>query len=101
MTVSEIRDKVAVDQRWLERAIVAIDDRQTSDEHDADETLHRNARGWNSADANLGSYLARYIRSSTRPLGQRLSGDFIAKARRIIRKYCGQLARIVEEKAAA
>jgi hypothetical protein len=88
------RNMLATNQDWLERAVLAIDERQTFDERQSQETKHRNAQGWNSADARYGGYLARYIRN-----GNRLSGSHVEKARRIIRKYAGQLVRIARAKA--
>lgn len=96
-----IRLKVANDQRWLERAILAIDARQTSDERMVRQTKWENNRGWNAADARIGGYLASFIRGSRNPEGQALSGKWVSIARRIIQKYAGQLSRICEERAAA
>ncbi len=101
MSASDIRRKVMTNQEWLERAIVAIDNRQTPDEQAAEVTRYLNARGLSAADAKQGSYLAGYIRRSTRPAGQKLSGKWIGEGRDIIAKYCGQLSRVVAEKAAA
>lgn len=97
-TVEMIREKLNTDQTWLERGVLAIDARQTQDEQETEETRHLNRRGWNSSDARFGSYLARFIRGSYKPLGQRLSGDFVVKARRMMHKYAGQLLRVIEEK---
>jgi len=101
MTKAQIRSKLAVDTRWLERGILAIDAGQTADEQSSRQTVWDNRRGWNSADASLGGYLANYIRRCRRPEGQRLSGEWIARAREMMYKYSGQLARIAEAKAAA
>ena len=73
MTKSAIRSKINLDQVWLERAVLAIDNRQTSDESAASVTIHDNGRGWSAADAKEGAYLARWIRRCNRPMGQRLS----------------------------
>jgi hypothetical protein len=101
MTKAEIRAKLAVDNRWLERGILAIDARQEPDEQDNRETVYLNGRGWNATDASLGSYLANYIRRCRRPEGQRLSGKWVATAREMMYKYAGQLARIASERAVA
>lgn len=101
MTEASIRSKVMTNQKWLERAILAIDARQTDDEQRSETTRYLNARGWSAADAKQGSYLARWIRRSDRPDGEKLSGKWVANAKGIISKYCGQLSRIAAEKVAA
>jgi hypothetical protein len=101
MTKAQIRSKLALDQRWLERGILVIDARQTPDEAASRQTHWDNNRGWNAADASLGGYLANYIRSSRRPEGQRLSGVWVQKVRAMMYKYAGQLARIAAARQAA
>lgn len=102
MMKNEIRSKINVDQRWLERAVLAIDNRQTPDEQAGQVTIHDNDRGWNAADAKFGARLANFIRRCRRPDGQRLSAhgdrDYPQEARNLMQKYCGQLARIVAAK---
>lgn len=94
MTKNLVRFKMANNQRWLERAILAIDARQTNDERAVRQTKYDNDRGWNAADARIGGYIAQFIRSSRNPEGQRLSGKWVSIARRIMHKYAGQLCRI-------
>lgn len=96
MNVATIRSKIANDNAWLERGIVVIDARQTSDEQASGSTKYENGRGWNSADASYGGYLARYIRS-----GRHLSGKHLDRARRMMGKYAGQLAKVAAAKQAA
>lgn len=104
MTKYEIRSKINLDQRWLERAVLAIDARQTPDESAGQVTIYDNDRGWNAADAKFGGRLAKFIRTCRRPDGQRLSvyggRDYPQEARNLMQKYCGQLARIVAAKEA-
>ena len=73
----------------VERAVVAIYQRQTDDERERDETRHDNGVGFNAFHAHLGSYYARWILS-----GRRLSGHHLDKARRMMRRYVGQLTEI-------
>lgn len=87
--VEVIRGKMSKDKAFLEWAIMEIDSRQTEDERESSETKHQNGRGWNGKDAKYGAYLAGYIRS-----GRRLTGDFVSKARDMMRKYAGQLLRV-------
>jgi hypothetical protein len=92
---------LANDQAWLERGILAIDARQTEDEKRDGVTRYDNDRGWNATDAKLGSYLAKYIRRCRRPEGERLSGNWVSRAKAMMRKYAGQLARIAAARQAA
>lgn len=101
MTRRFIRFKLWNDQRWLERAILAIDNRQTSDEKSNRQTIYLNKRGWNAADAKIGSYLASYIRNSPKPLGEKLSGKWVGIAKRVVTKYSGQLQLVAAERVAA
>lgn len=73
----------------VERAIVAIYDRQTADEKAVSDTKHTNSRGFSAAHAKRGSYYARWIRG-----GRRLSGEHIDKGREIALHYTQQLADI-------
>lgn len=100
LTKAQIRGKINLDQRWLERGVLALDARQTSDEQAGGVTIYDNDRGWNAADASKGGYLANYIRRCRRPEGQRLSGRFVQDARDLMQKYCGQLARNTSAKEA-
>lgn len=92
--VQFIRDRVNTSQMWLEDAILAIDARQTADERSTGNTIHLNGQGWNGRDANFGSSLARFIRNSRYPVGQRLTRKQVDKGRPMMHKYAGQLLRI-------
>lgn len=80
------RDNLAV-----ERAVVAIFNRQTDDEQASDTTRHRNGRGFNAFDAGRGGYYARWILS-----GRSLSGTHLDRARRMVKRYVGQLQEIAQ-----
>lgn len=80
-------------QTWLEKAILTLYDRQTDLEKSIDCTYAENGIGFNGIDANYFSYLAKWIQS-----GRHLSGEHLARAKKRIKKYCGQLARIANEK---
>lgn len=73
----------------VERAVVAIFNRQTSDEQESESTKHDNGVGFNAFHAGLGSYYARWIQS-----GRHLTGNHLDKARRMMRRYVRQLAEI-------
>ena len=90
------RDKIdhllRTNDRAVERAILAIWRRQTSDEQRAGDTKHNNGVGFCSWSAKKGSYYARWIQG-----GRHLSGWHLQNARRIALHHSGQL---VEEAAA-
>lgn len=78
-----------MNDRAVERAIVAIYNRQTEDEQNAQDTKHSNGVGFSGADARLGSYYAKWIMS-----GKHLSGNHLVKARLMSYKYVRQLSEI-------
>ncbi len=82
---------------FLEEAILTIDARQTPDERDDGTTRYLNGRGWNYQNAEFGSSLAAWIRSSWKMPGNRLTPKQIEKARPMMRKYANQLIRAAAE----
>lgn len=81
--------------RAVERAILAIYNRQTAEEQKDSDTKVHNGIGFSGADARLGSYYARWILS-----GRNLSGNHLEKARSMSLKYVRQLSEIAVAKAA-
>lgn len=77
----------------VERAIVAIYNRQTDDEQRSEDTKHLNGIGFTGADARLGSYYAKWILS-----GKHLNGNHLNKARLMSLKYVRQLCEIASSK---
>lgn len=100
-TASLIMDKVVESPKFTTAALLALYDRQTTDEKDEGDTRHLNGRGFNGSDAPFMSYCAEYSRKNN----STLSGDFLLKVRLRIKKYAKQLAMVAnmreEEKAAA
>ena len=94
-TPEQIKAKLVTDQLWLERAVLAIYKRQTSAEQQSEATQLRNCVGFNAFDAQLASYLAKWLLA-----GRRLSGKWLERARRMMPKYAGQLADIANSRAA-
>ena len=88
-TPEEIKSLLNRSNKAVEHAILAIFDRQTSDEQDASDTRHRNGRGFASCHAYMGSYYARWIQS-----GKHLDGKHLDKARKMALCYSGQLAEV-------
>lgn len=89
ITREQIESKILTDQRWLERAIMAIFERQTHDEQREENSKYHNLRGFNGPDAKRMTYYACWIKS-----GRHLSGKHLDVARKRVQKYCGQLERI-------
>jgi hypothetical protein len=79
--------------RAVERAIVAIYDRQTPDEKATSDTRHDNHRGFRSNHASKGSYYARWVLS-----GRHLTGHHLANARKIALQYHRQLCEVANAK---
>lgn len=84
-----IRWLLTMNDMAVERAIVAIYNRQTSDEKLTDNTRHSNGIGFAYPDARLGSYYARWVIS-----GKHLTGQHLLKARIMSMKYIKQLVDI-------
>lgn len=78
--------------RAVERAMIAIYNRQTEDEQIAQDTRHSNGKGFAAPDARLGSYYAKWVLS-----GRQLTGRHLDKARQMSFKYIRQLAEVATE----
>lgn len=88
-TKDEIKAKLASDDKWLYRGLVAIFNKQTADEKVAGRTDYDNGIGFNGADAEiLTSFAMQYIER----------GFLTPKQKEITRKkmlkYAGQLTKI-------
>ena len=88
-TKEEIKHKLETNQEWLEKAIIAIYDRQTQDEKDSGQTIKHNKVGFSGAHASSCTYYAHWILG-----GRHLSGRHLVKARKFMVHYAGQLAKI-------
>ena len=88
-TIEEIKAQIEKSDKWVERAIKAIYNKQTIDEKATEDTRHNNSVGFSGAHAHYGSYLAKYIIS-----GKRLDGKHLIKARKMALRYAGQLTKI-------
>lgn len=82
--------------RAVERGLVAIYHRQTSEEQNSKTTIHRNGMGFSGAHASYGSYLAKWILS-----GKHLNGNHLVKGRSLILHYTGQLLEVANQREAA
>lgn len=92
-TTEDIRKLLDTNDRAVERAILHLYSQQTDDEQRARFSKYTNKVGFNGSDAGYGSYLATWLLS-----GKKLSGKHVVKARHMVRKYAGQLAKAANEK---
>ena len=95
-TKHTIRAILDTNDKAVERAIVRLYDRQTRDEKTDESTKHHNNLGFNHGDAKKGTYYARWVLS-----GRTLTGSHLDRARRMAKRYAGQLADIANAKAEA
>lgn len=88
-TKETIKAKLAVDDRWLLRGLVAIYNKQTEDEKAVGVTAHDNGIGFNGVDAEILTSIAQQniARGSVSP-------KQLAIVRKKMMKYAGQLAKI-------
>jgi len=88
-TREAIETLIRTNDRAVERAMVAIWERQTADEQATEATRHHNGIGFSGWTARSGSYYAKWVGS-----GRHLSGKHLDKARRIALHHAAQLTRI-------
>jgi hypothetical protein len=88
-TKAEIAAMLQNNDIAVERGIVAIFNRQTEPEVDAESTHEKNGIGFSAFHARLGSYYGKWITK-----GHHLDGKHLEKGRRLILHYAGQLTRI-------
>ena len=77
----------------VERAILAIFARQTETEQHAEVTVACNGQGFSAFHAKPGTYYAKWLLS-----GRHLTGQHLARARKLSLHYVGQLLLIAQEK---
>ncbi len=92
-TRDEIETMVRNQDAAVERAMVAIWERQTADEQETQTTNHHNGIGFSGWTARSGTYYAEWIMS-----GRHLTGKHLDKARRIALHHAGQLTDFANNK---
>lgn len=102
LRMHEALDKSAV---FVERALLALYERQTADEQQIGATSHHNAVGFGGADAEFLSSVAERVIVS-RNQYRRVEGNCLSLKQRLavakcLKKYWRQLAEIAAEKKAA
>ena len=93
--VSFIRNKVASDNRWALRGLLAIYKFQTEAEKSIQDTVENNGVGFNGADSKILSSIAEFYLNNNVITNKQL--DIVKKR---IPKYANQLARIANSKEA-
>jgi len=105
MTISAdtIREKLRTDDKWLARALVALNERQTIDEQRDESTRHHNNEGFTTGHARLGTSMAKFYLQRGYLTAKQVAWwrKLTPNGRMRIEIYAGQLARIAKEKAAA
>lgn len=92
-TKEEIKEKLSTDDRWLLRGLLALYKKQTNEEKAYRVTKEHNNVGFNAADADFLSGMARILVE-----GKTLTNNQIAAVRKSMLKYSGQLTRIANKK---
>lgn len=60
LTADMIREKLLTDDRWLARALVALNERQTWDERRDETTRYHNEQGFRPMHAKRGTSMAQF-----------------------------------------
>lgn len=91
--------------KFVERALLALYERQTQDEQQSGYTEHHNGIGFTGTDAEFLTSLAQGVIKSRdvykKPEGQRLTVNQRAICRNKLQKYWRQLVEVAEQKAKA
>lgn len=88
-TKEQIAQKIATDDKWLIRGLLAIHNRQTEDEKHSETTKESNGVGFSAFDATILTDLVNQLKRTGY-----LSRRQIELVRKKMKKYAGQLARI-------
>lgn len=82
----------------VERGLLHLLSLQTNDEQANRTTSHLNDKGFSMRTVKSGSYMAQYVKRSSRPEGYRLTGDFIAKGRTVCLHHWRQMGSLMAPK---
>ena len=88
-----IKHQIETNQKWLERAIVAIYKKQTISEQKIEHSIEYNNKGFSGPDSKRLSYYAKWILS-----GKHLTGEHLITAKAKMLKYSKQLEKIANRK---
>lgn len=96
-----VYEKLSSDQAWVERALVRLLERQTTDEQYSESTNRVNGRGFTQGDAKWLTKMAQWVKSG-RHLSPAQFAIVVKKDKRgtpRIAKYAGQVLQIIAEQA--
>lgn len=99
---TNILNMLNTNDKAVYRALVVLFERQTADEQNSESTNHLNGMGFNGTDARFGSSLAKQVIAFEQGKSKYrypLSRTQLEEARKMVRKYAGQLAKVANEKA--
>jgi hypothetical protein len=94
---------LAKNDKAVYRALVVLFERQTADEQASENTQLLNGMGFNGRDAGFGTSLAKQVlrwQDGLTNYAHPLTMPQMNAARKMLRKYAGQLAKVANEKAA-
>lgn len=100
-----IREKMASNDIWLIKGMLAIYARQTDDEQRIESTRYHNSIGFNGVDAEILSSFSKQVLEweRTPPKNRKYRSPLSKRQLEIVRnkmdKYAGQLVRVAREKA--
>jgi hypothetical protein len=102
VTADTIRDRLAHDDRWLARALVALNARQTKDEQRDEATKYHNDEGFTAGHAKRGTGMAVFYQQRGFLTPRQLAWwrHRTPSGRMRIEIYTQQLLRIARERAA-
>lgn len=103
VTAELIKQKLMNDDRWLVRALVALNERQTWDEQRAEATKYHNDRGFTSGHAKRGTGMAQFYSRTGFLTAKQLAWwrHRTPSGRMRIEIYTQQLLEIAQERARA
>lgn len=93
--VNTIKGNLLSKPHWVEKAILVLFERQTTDEQVAQETGHDNKMGFNKPDARRMSFVAEFLKTGKHLTREKALGVYGVK----LQKYSTQLAKIATAKA--
>lgn len=101
ITAAEIRHKLLTDDKWLARALVALNDRQTRDEQRDETTKYHNERGFRPAHAKRGTGMATFFQARGYLTPKQLAWwrQVTPSGKSRIEIYANQLRIVAEERA--
>jgi hypothetical protein len=91
-TIKQFKTKLATNEKWATRGLLAIFDKQTADEQYVEATTELNGVGFNGVDAEILSSFAKQVLK-----GWKLSAKQLAILYKKMPKYASQLYRIAYE----